>query len=63
MSAPFAGVCWVWNDAIPHPAGVPDEAVHSYGHDEHQDFVRRIVRDLTEHSCWIDSERIHEQPD
>jgi hypothetical protein len=49
VSAPFAGVCRVWNDAIPHPAGVPDEAVHSYGHDEHQDFVRRIVRDLTEH--------------
>jgi TIR domain-containing protein len=37
----------------------------SYGHDSHQDFVRRIKRDLeaSGHPCWIDSERIHEQPD
>lgn len=35
----------------------------SYGHDTHQDFVRRIMTDLTEHTCWINSEQIHRQPD
>ncbi len=37
----------------------------SYGHDAHQDFVRRIKGDLESggHPCWIDSEQIHKQPD
>nr|WP_294513808.1 toll/interleukin-1 receptor domain-containing protein [uncultured Rhodopila sp.] len=35
----------------------------SYGHDTHQSFVRRIMADLTEHTCWIDSEQTHKQPD
>jgi tetratricopeptide (TPR) repeat protein len=37
----------------------------SYGHDQHQDFVRRIKGDLERggHPCWIDSEQIHKQPD
>jgi tetratricopeptide (TPR) repeat protein len=37
----------------------------SYGHDDNRDFVRRIRDDLVRHGheCWIDSDRIHEQPD
>jgi len=37
----------------------------SYGHDKHQDFVRRIKGDLLTrgHAPWIDSEKIHQHAD
>ncbi len=49
----------------PVQTGAPMQLFFSYGHDDNQDFVRRIKRDLEQNGqpCWIDSEQIHKQPD